>query len=165
LGIDHVAEPKVSPGTTSRKAVDIELYNVYCCAGKKKTLGTVGLDVTTVNPLAPSYANVAHEPGFAAKKAAKDKFDHYKEYIHTFFPFVVESTGSFLEPYASDVLDVFKRYAEHRGVAFSLFHAKASLALEHRKALLNAVHAARSTIMASSGSQRGFDPDDIVHCA
>jgi hypothetical protein len=40
----------------------------------------------------------------------------------------------------------------------------ASLALEYRTALLNAVRAARSITKASSGSQRGFKPNDAVHC-
>jgi hypothetical protein len=43
------------------------------------------------------------ETGLVAKKAAKEMKDHNKEYIYTFFPYVVESTGSLLEPYTSSV--------------------------------------------------------------
>jgi guanyl-specific ribonuclease Sa len=46
----------------------------------------IRLGVPTINPLVPSYAEDAYEFGLAANKAAKEKKNYYKEYIHTLSP-------------------------------------------------------------------------------
>ena len=161
LGISHSApnsEPYVNPeDQADRKRLDIELHNVPV---GKDLVGTVGVDVTTVNPLAPTRAEEVKQDGRVAQKAAERKMTKYQEeYKNKFIPFVVESTGGWSK-HNQEMLAIFGQHAKARGRYFSQWWAKMAIATAHRKEVLYAIHGARETILAAKGCP-GFCREEL----
>ena len=157
LGIAHKVEPRVSADEQDRTRLDIELYNV---PGEKGQVETVGVDVTTVNPLAPSYAENAKEEGQVAQNAAERKKTKYQEeYQNKFIPFVVESTGGWAK-HNHEFFSILSQHAKKRGLFFNTRAAKVMLAIAHRKEMLYAIHGARECILAAYGCP-GFGRDEF----
>ena len=122
-------------------------------------MGTVGVDVTTVNPLAPTRAEDAKKDGQEAQKAADRKMTKYQEeYRNKLIPFVVESTGGWSR-HNQEVLGIFQQHAKMRGRYFSQRWAKVAIGTAHRKEVLYAIHGAREAILAAKGCP-GFNRDE-----
>jgi hypothetical protein len=153
-GIKNRVEPRVHPDLKDKKRLDLELFNI---PGDKTNPApiTIGIDVTTTNPLNVSAIQArpeskSQQSNLEASKAAKAKNEHYKEYKHTLIPYAFELTGGSAEENSS-VLEIMKRYAETRGRPFSLKWIKANIAFAHRKTAIRTLHQARNDILRGCG--------------
>jgi hypothetical protein len=151
------ANPWLQPADNKR--LDITMFQ----AGRER--GKVGVDVTTIDPLAPSYKpppEFRHDSNHASSLRRKQKLVKYKDVPHTFIPFVLDSTGGW-HPKNNDFTKVLMHEVEMNGKKRSQRWWQIQLAHDHRKAMLHAIHLRQKAIVTGPTLDPHDNDDHVQH--